>query len=188
MDLVLVKLAGNLLSAVALGLVLLPRLAGMGRQRFDRLAAFVLCIRWAVGVLLIANVSRRAIDDRPFTLDELTRFVEIARLGNVWLIGQGVLSAGVLLVAAAAFGPSGRARDLCGVLGALVVACVAPLAGHMLDDVCRSGSADFFHCTRPRRFSGWAASVPLRRLAGSAPRTNPGTRINWFAASRVWRS
>jgi len=121
-------------AALAVGLLLLPRLIDEPGERFKPVVAGMALLRAALGFFLIAAIARTIIPaERPVDLAALGEFVTGTTVGRAWIATQAVA---VLFAAATLLRFVLAAKlldDVALALGALVLAATS-VTGHAIDD------------------------------------------------------
>ena len=134
MQLAYIRFFESLPAALAVGLLLLPRLIDENGDRFKRVIAVLASLRFLLGFLLIAVTARAIIPaERPIDLDTLLVFSTTTTVGKAWIATQLIaLLFAVLTVLRLALKSDALDKAALGA-GALVLA-VTSVTGHAIDD------------------------------------------------------
>lgn len=124
----------SLPSALAVGLLLLPRLIGEDGGRFKPAVAALALVRALFGFALL-YVTARAIfpADRPIEFDTLWEFTVNTSVGNAWIATQLVAFLFAALAAARLFVASDLLDQVTLWVGVVLIAVVS-VTGHAIDD------------------------------------------------------
>ena len=121
-------------SALAVGLLLLPRLIGEDGKRFKPAVAALALVRAVFGFALL-YVTARAIfpADRPIEFDTLWEFTVNTSVGNAWIWTQLIAFLFAALAAARLFVASDLLDQVTLWVGVVLIAVVS-VTGHAIDD------------------------------------------------------
>ncbi|KAF0121218.1 MAG: copper resistance domain-containing protein CopD, partial [Methylocystaceae bacterium] len=121
-------------SALAVGLLLLPRLIGEDGKRFKPAVAALALVRAVFGFALL-YVTARAIfpADRPMEFDTLWEFTVNTSVGNAWIWTQLIAFLFAALAAARLFVASDLLDKVTLWVGVVLIAVVS-VTGHAIDD------------------------------------------------------
>jgi putative copper resistance protein D len=124
----------SLPSALAVGLLLLPRLIGEDGKRFKPAVAALALVRAVFGFALL-YVTARAIfpADRPIEFDTLWEFTVNTSVGNAWIWTQLIAFLFAALAAARLFIASDLLDQVTLWVGVVLIAVVS-VTGHAIDD------------------------------------------------------
>jgi copper transport protein len=153
MQLAFIRFFESLPAALAVGLLLLPRLIDEDGDRFKPAVAVSAALRFLLGFLLLVVTARLVIPaDRPLDWDALATFALTTSVGKAWLATQFIAFVFTAL-AAARLVIGSAALDLATLCAGALVLTVTSVTGHAIDD----------------SFSWWTqASFLLHTLAGLA--------------------
>jgi copper transport protein len=153
MQLAFIRFFESLPAALAVGLLLLPRLIDEDGDRFKPAVALSAALRFVLGFVLLVVTARLVIPaDRPLDWDALQTFAMTTSVGKAWLATQFIALTFTVLAAARLMIGS-AALDLATLCAGGLVLAVTSVTGHAIDD----------------SFSWWTqASFLLHTLAGLA--------------------
>ncbi|MBM3564355.1 MAG: c-type cytochrome [Alphaproteobacteria bacterium] len=124
----------SLPSALAVGLLLLPRLIGEDGARFKPAVATLALIRALLGFVLLYATARSIFPaDRPVAFDTVWEFAVNTTVGNAWIATQLIAFLFVGLAVARLFIVS-EALDRVTLWVGVVVIAVVSVTGHAVDD------------------------------------------------------
>lgn len=124
----------SLPSALAVGLLLLPRLVGEDGARFKPAVAALAIMRALLGFALLYVTARSIFPaDRPIAFDTLWEFALNTTVGNAWIATQLIAFLFVGLTAARLFIAS-EMLDRATLWVGVVVVAVVSVTGHAVDD------------------------------------------------------
>jgi len=134
MQLAFIRFFESLPLALAVGLLLLPRLVEENGGRFKGVVALLASFRFFLGFLLIAVTARAIIPaERPIDLDALVVFSTTTTVGRAWIATQLI----ALLFAAVAvlrLGLRSDALDKAALGAGALALAVTSVTGHAIDD------------------------------------------------------
>jgi copper transport protein len=134
MQLAFLRFFESLPAALAVGLLLLPRLIGEDGARFRKVVALFASVRAVLGFFLIAAIARAIIPaDRPVDYDTLLTFCISTVVGKAWVVTQAIAVAFAALailrlVLDAAW------LDYAALAAGGLVLSVTSVTGHAIDD------------------------------------------------------
>jgi copper transport protein len=151
MQLAFIRFFESLPAALAVGLLLLPRLIDENGDRFKPAVALSALLRFILGFLLIIATARAIIpSDRPVDTDALVTFALTTTVGKAWVATQ-LISLVFAIAAVTRLAISSAALDTAALGAGALVLAVTSVTGHAIDD----------------SFSWWTqASFLLHTLAG----------------------
>ncbi len=134
MGLAFLRFFESLPAALAVGLLLLPRLIGEDGARFRPAVAFLAALRAGLGFFLIAAIARSIIPaERPIDFATLVDFTTGTVVGKAWAATEVISLLFAALAAARLMKPSDLLDRLTLWSGVLVIAVVS-VTGHAIDD------------------------------------------------------
>lgn len=134
MDLAFLRFFESLPSALAVGLLLLPRLIDEDGERFRPAVAMLAAVRALLGFLLVVLIARVIIPaEKPIDLPTLTAFVSGTVVGKAWAATQ-VLSIIFAVLAAARLKVESDLLDRVTLWTGVAVLAVVSVTGHAIDD------------------------------------------------------
>ncbi|MBY6243698.1 c-type cytochrome [Methylosinus sp. Sm6] len=134
MELATLRFVESLLSALAVGLLLLPRLIEEDGKRFEKPIAVAAVLRVLFGFGLIVATARNIIPtQRPLDWPTLAQFVSGTVIGRAWLATQ-LLAAAFAAVALLRLFVRNRWLDRATLALGLAAVAVVSVTGHAVDD------------------------------------------------------
>jgi copper transport protein len=134
MSLAFLRFFESLPSALAVGLLLLPRLIGEDGKHFKRTVAALALLRAALGFFLIQGIARAIIPaEKPIDFSTLVDFVSGTVVGKAWAVTQ-VIAIVFAIAAAARLLIASHFLDTATLVLAGLVVVVVSVTGHAVDD------------------------------------------------------
>jgi copper transport protein len=134
MELAFLRFFESLPSALAVGLLLLPRLIGEDGARFKPTVAALATVRALLGFFLIQATARAIIPpEKPIDYAALLDFVTGTTVGKAWAVTQAIAIAFAVIATVRLFVVSDLLDKIALALGVLVVFVVS-VTGHAVDD------------------------------------------------------
>jgi len=134
MELAFLRFFESLPSALAVGLLLLPRLIGEDGARFKPAVAALAFVRALLGFFLIQATARAIIPaEKPIDYATLVGFTFGTTVGKAWAVTQAIAIAFAVIAAIRLVVASAPLENLALGLGALVIVVVS-VTGHAVDD------------------------------------------------------
>ncbi len=134
MELAFLRFFESLSTALAVGLLLLPRLIEEDGARFKPLIALFACLRAILGFFLIALIAREIIPaERPIDYRTLAEFSAGTVVGKAWMGSQVLAFLFALLAILRLFAKSNWLDKATLVAGGLILAATS-VTGHAIDD------------------------------------------------------
>ena len=168
MELAFLRFFESVPAALAVGLLLLPRLIGESGERSDLAVALLAFLRAALGFGLIVATARAIIPaDKPIDFTTLVDFIENTVVGKAWSFTQLVaILFAALATARLAMKSEFLDRVTLGV-GALVIITVS-VTGHAIDDSLPFITQASFHPHGRRAdLAGWTSWACLVDVFGA---------------------
>jgi copper transport protein len=147
MQMALLRFFESLPAALAVGLLLLPRLIDEDGTRFKKAIAIAAGVRAALGFLLIAAIARAIIPaDRSIDGAVLVEFAQGTTVGRAWIVTEIIAFVFAAATIARLFVSSVALDSLALGLGALVISATS-VTGHAIDDsfAWYTQASFFFH-------------------------------------------
>jgi copper transport protein len=134
MQLAFLRFFESLPAALAVGLLLLPRLIGEDGARFRKIVALFASVRAVLGFFLIAAIARAIIPaDRPVDYDTLLTFCFSTVVGKAWVVTQAIaLAFAALAILRLVLNEAWL--DYAALAAGGLVLSVTSVTGHAIDD------------------------------------------------------
>ena len=134
MELAFLRFFESLPAALAVGLLLLPRLVDEDGARFKKIIAAFASVRALLGFFLIAAIARAIIPaERPMDYATLVTFCLSTVVGKAWVVTE-LIALGFAALCVARLAANSNALDNAALIAGGLVLSVTSVTGHAIDD------------------------------------------------------